>query len=134
MGNMGFLVIVHVDTIDDAKKLAKSRPGRSQTPVDNARVVGVFRMPSRDEPVCAGLSGCKATGWKRMSPDGHMVHACGHRNRDYRQRLAGHAGGLLDTYGINLLARDHTPRLFRNPVGWDREDGVARGSSSVVEY
>lgn len=89
--------------------------------IDGGRVVGVFRMPPRDEPVCTGLSGgCKGAGWRRHAR-GYMVHACGLRNRDYRDQLIGHAGGLLDTYGINLLPRDRTPQVFRNPEGWDRK-------------
>lgn len=130
MVGMGFLVIVHVNSIDDARAFVRG----AQDVADTARTVGVFRMPPRDEEVCMGLSGCKATGWKRLSPEGHMVHACGRRNRDYRQRLAEHAGGLLDTYGINLLPREHTPALFRNPEGWDRRKGVARSESRVIDY
>lgn len=130
MVGMGYLVIVHVDTIDDARALRKD----VQDVTDTGRVVGVFRMPPRSETVCAGLSGCKATGWKRLFPEGHMVHACGYRNRDYRERLAGHAGGLLDIYGINLMPREHTPALFRNPEGWDRRKGVVKPENRAVDY
>lgn len=119
MSGMGYLVIVYVDDIDDAKAIVKG----AQDVAETARVVGLFRMPPRDERVCAGSSGCKESGWKRVIPDGHMVHSCGYRNRNWRENLAGHAGGLLDTYGINLLPRDRTPALFRNPEGWDRKRG-----------
>lgn len=114
---MGYLVITHVKTIEQARIIKSATPEG----MEGARVVGVFRMPTRDEPVCMGLSsGCKAEGWTRH-PRGHMVHACGYRNRNYRDQLGGHAGGLLDTYGINLLPRDKTPAIFRNPIGYDRK-------------
>lgn len=127
MTGMGYLVITYVKTIDAARVMLNNMPDVGGDTFKGARVVGVFRMPTRDEIVCAGASRCKEVGWKRLHPEGHMVHACGHRNAHYRDQLAGHAGGLLDTYGINLLPRDRTPVVFRNPEGWDRPSGKRRG-------
>lgn len=122
MSGMGFLVIVHVKDTDAINDLTQAVEGD----VEGARVVGLFRFPDRDEIVCKGLSGCKQEGWTRAWPNGHMVHACGHRNRNYRQQLAGHAGGFLDTYGVNLLPRDDTPPIFRNPESYDTHPAVVK--------
>lgn len=109
---MGYLVITHVETIEEANILVNS-----QTPAASARVAGVYRMPDRDEPVCPGASGgCKEVGWTR-SRRGHMVHTCGLRNPRYRDWIA---NSLLDMFGINLLPRNKTQRVFQNPQGWGR--------------
>jgi hypothetical protein len=114
MTGMGYLVITYVETIDQARAMTKAIPEG----VDGARIAGVYRMPSHDEPVCMGLSGgCKAVGWTRH-PRGYMVHACGLRNPNYRDTLA---VSLMDNFGINLLLRDRTPKVFRNPKGWDKK-------------
>jgi hypothetical protein len=47
-----------------------------------------------------------------------MVHTCGLRNRNYREQLA---VSIMDNFGINLMPRDRTPGVFRNPAGWDRK-------------
>jgi len=113
MVRMGYLVITYVETIDNARLMLNKMPEA----IDDARVVGVYRMPDRDEPVCPGVSGgCKATAWTRH-PRGYMVHACGLRTVNYRDHLA---TSIMDNFGINLMSRESTPRVFRNPEGWDR--------------
>lgn len=115
---MGYLVVTYVDSIDAARVMTNSVPEVGGV-FENARVVGVYRMPHRDEPVCPGSSGgCKAEGWTRVPRRGYMAHSCGLRNRDYRQTLS---RGLMDTFGINLLPRNKTPKIFRNPETWDRK-------------
>lgn len=114
---MGYLVIAHVKNIDAARVMASRLPDVGGA-FEGARVVGVYRMPDRDEDVCPGISGgCREAGWKR-SRRGHMVHACGLRNRGYRAKIA---ISLMDWFGINLLPRDRTPGVFRNPEGWDKK-------------
>lgn len=116
MMGMGYLVIMHVKTILEAKILISAVPNVGD-PVPSARAVGVYRMPDRDEPVCTGLSGgCKVVGWRRHVR-GHMVHLCGLRNQSYREQLA---VAIMDWFGINLMPRERTPKVFRNPPGWDR--------------
>lgn len=109
--------MMHVKTIEEARILLNAMPNVGD-PVPSARAVGVYRMPARNEPVCVGLSGgCKMVGWRRHAT-GHMVHLCGKRNRDYRAQLA---VAIMDWFGINLMPRDRTPDVFRNPEGWDRK-------------
>jgi hypothetical protein len=114
---MGYLVVVHVTSIDQARVI---RAG-VQEAVDGAKTVGVYRYPGADDPVCPGRTGgCKADGWTRAHPEGHMVHACGRRQRYAGSIRATIRGALLDLLGINLLPRSDTPATFRNPEGWDR--------------
>lgn len=129
MANMGFLLIVHVKDSDAIHDVTQA----VENDVEGARVVGLFRFPERNEPVCRGTSGCKQEGWTRAWPDGHMVHACGYRNRSFRQQLAGHAGGFLDTYGLNLLPRDDTPTVFRNPESHDAHPAVVKYRRRVLD-
>lgn len=117
---MGYLVITHVEKLSEARHLIAATPGgiEHEDAIQSARVVGVYRMPDRDEPVCMGISGgCRESGWKRLRR-GYMVHACGLRNRGYRAKIA---ISLMDWFGINLLPRDRTPGVFRNPEGWDKK-------------
>ena len=114
---MGYLVITHVKTIDAARVMMANIPDVGGA-FEGARVVGVYRMPDRDEPVCTGISGgCREGGWKRTRR-GHMVHACGLRNQGYREKMA---IAIMDWFGINLMPRERTPSVFRNPLGWDRK-------------
>jgi hypothetical protein len=118
IATMGYLVIAHVKTIDAARVMMNNLPEVGGTAFEDARVVGVYRMPDRDENVCPGASGgCKATAWTRHRR-GYMVHACGLRQRDYRSKLA---IAIMDWFGINLMPRERTPSVFRNPEGWDRK-------------
>lgn len=112
---MGYLVITHVETIDHARVMLGAIPEA----IEGARVVGVYRMPARDEPVCPGSTGgCKQQGWTRHDPRGYMVHACGLRNRNYRDLIS---ISLMGQFGINLMPRDKTPRIFQNPKGYDKK-------------
>ena len=115
---MGYLVITHVKTIDEARIFMNAIPNVGD-PIASSRVVGVYHMPERDEPVCPGISGgCKEAGWRRLFPRGYMAHACGLRNSGYRRKIA---VSLMDTFGINLMPREKTPGVFRNPKGYDRK-------------
>jgi hypothetical protein len=78
-----------------------------------SRVVGMYELTDRKAPTCPGLT-CRAFGWTRHRR-GYMVHACGKRRRGWRGRLS---VALMDVLGVNLLPRDDTPALFRNPEGW----------------
>lgn len=116
MAPMGYLVITHVKTIDEARTFINAIPNVGD-PIASSRIVGVYRMPERDEPVCPGVSGgCKEQGWRRLRR-GYMAHACGLRNRGYRGKIA---IAMMDWFGVNLLPRGRTPRVFRNPEGWDQ--------------
>lgn len=106
---MGYLVIIHVVDIDQARVIKNGVPAG----VDGAKAVGVYRYPDRSEEVCPGfLGGCKETSWTR-DPRGYMVHACGRRRRGIRAALR---GALFDYLGYNLMKRDETPAAFANPV------------------
>jgi hypothetical protein len=114
---MGYLVITHVKTIDEARIFMNAIPNVGD-PIASSRVVGVYRMPDRDESVCTGISGgCREQGWRRMRA-GHMAHACGLRNRGYRAKIS---TAMMDWFGINLMPRERTPAVFRNPEGWDKK-------------
>lgn len=114
---MGYLVITYVEDIKAARVMMTNLPDVGGA-FEGTRVVGVYHMPPRDEPVCMGQSGgCKEAGWKRLRR-GYMAHACGLRNQGYRTQIA---ITIMDLFGINLMPRSRTPRLFRNPEGWDKK-------------
>jgi hypothetical protein len=85
------------------------------------KVVGLYRFPSSKDVECPGWT-CPHTtnkryGYGRHPKFGHIVHGgCNKREHGFRDRLH---RILLDTFGINLLPRDATPRIFRNPEGYD---------------
>lgn len=109
---MPFLAIVYVRDADDAHTLVNELPA--------GRLAGLYRMPAKDVKLCR--VGCRHEGWSRHIPGGWMKHGCGLRNRKWWKNLA---GIFLDTFGINLLKRDDTPRLFRNPEGWDLPENLS---------
>jgi hypothetical protein len=79
------------------------------------RLVGMYRFPKRDVKLCRGFTGgCRHQSWTRHKW-GHWVHACGLRTPDWWKRIG---MSLIDSFGINLLRRDHTPRVFQNPEQW----------------
>lgn len=108
---MPFLAVVYVR---DAEQLEQFQE------VDHeGRVVGIYRFPKRDVKLCRGFSGgCRHTTWTRHRL-GHFVHACGLRVPDWWRRIR---GTMLDMFGANLLPRDETPALFRNPDTWDLDE------------
>jgi len=109
---MGFVVMVYVtdrDALLSATELIEDHMH------DDARVVGVFRYPTRRELTCRGfcMDG-KMSPWTR-DPFGFMKCAvCGSRHRQTRSRLI---GALFDFLGANLY--NHTaPAAFRTPEGY----------------
>ena len=108
--------MIHVRDMDAARVVR----GGVETAVDGARTVGVYAYPGKDDEVCPGFSGgCKGQSWRRLHPEGYMVHTCGRRQRIPGGLRALIRGTLLDLLGINYLPRDATPAAFRNPPGWD---------------
>lgn len=109
---MPFVAVVYVSTAEQWRRL--------KAVVDDAdvgRMAGLYPMGKRDEPTCNGSCTPKNPGWGRDPKMGHLVHGpCKRRHRDWRRRIA---VTLMDTFGINLMPRDETPTLFRNPKGWD---------------
>lgn len=105
---MPFLAVVYVADDEAAQQfLETDQPGR---------IVGIYRFPKRDVKLCRGFTGgCRRTTWTRHRL-GHYVHACGLRSPRWWKQLA---GVFLDTFGMNLLEREETPKLFRNPEGYE---------------
>lgn len=80
------------------------------------RVVGMYRFPKRDVKLCRGFTnGCRRQAWTRHKL-GHYVHACQLRIPQWWQHLA---MSFIDSFGINLLPRESTPRIFQNPAQWE---------------
>lgn len=112
---MPFIAIVHVTTPDQARAIRERYSSG-----DTGRVVGIYSFPSVDamapDNTCSGF--CRAGGaWKRHPTNGHMIHVCGKRHREWRNRLK---VILMDTFGINMMKRESTPRVFQNPEGYGR--------------
>lgn len=83
---------------------------------NTGRVVGLYRFPKRDVKLCRGFSnGCRQQAWTRHRL-GHYVHACNLRTRNWWQTLS---TSLIDRFGINLLPRENTPKIFQNPAEWE---------------
>lgn len=105
---MPLLAVVYVRDADELERFQEADHG--------GRVVGIYRFPKRDVKLCRGFQGgCRHTAWTRHRL-GHYVHACGLRNPQWWRQIA---GTFLDKFGFNLLPRDETPALFRNPAGLD---------------
>jgi hypothetical protein len=112
---MPYLVIVYAKNRKAAEAVYNANHPEDGT---THRVVAVYAFPTRDEELsthtpCAGF-GHKTMSWTRSLVGGFMTCQCGGRHPQWRRRVA---GGLLDHLGFNLLHRDQTPKLFRNPGG-----------------
>lgn len=108
---MPFVAMVYVTTSDQARAIRERYASG-----DAGRIVGIYELPIQGSaPTCSGF--CKAGGaYTRHPRNGHMVHACGRRHRDWRKRIR---LTLFDMFGRNRLPRDVTPALFQNPEGWN---------------
>jgi hypothetical protein len=105
---MPFLAVVWLRDDDETREfLDESGTGR---------VVGVYRFPKRDVKLCRGFStGCRRTNWTRHRW-GHYVHECNLRSNQWWKQLT---VSMIDRFGINLLPREDTPRIFQNPAEWE---------------
>jgi hypothetical protein len=112
---MPYLVIVYAKN----RKAAETVYNANHPDDSNARrVIAAYAFPTREEETevhapCAGF-GHKTMAWTRSLLGGYMTCQCGGRHPQWRRRVS---GGLLDGLGFNLLRRDKTPALFRNPEG-----------------
>lgn len=105
---MPYLAVVYLSDDEKAKEYMNEE--------SVGRLVGLYRFPKRDVKLCRGFSGgCRHQSWKQHKW-GHWVHACGLRTPDWWKRLA---MSLIQTFGINLLPRSVTPRVFQNPEQWE---------------
>lgn len=108
---MPFVVMIYATTPQDARNIRE----RYQDS-DVGRAVGIYAIPKANtEPTCPGY--CKDGGgaWTRHPHRGNIVHACGKRKRGWRRSIG---KTLFDMFGLNLMHRDDTPAMFRNPEGW----------------
>lgn len=114
---MPYVVIVYAPDRATANHLTEAIDNNA----DGARPVGLYRFPSSKDVECPGWR-CphvtnKRYGYGRDARYAHIVHgACGRREKGFRARVS---KILMDTFGINLLPRDTTPAVFRNPEGYD---------------
>jgi len=118
---MPYVVIVYAPDRATADAIVEEHAYRPRPPGSVGQTVGLYRFPSSKDVECPGWR-CPHTvnkryGYGRHPKFGHIVHGgCNKRERGFRDRLH---RILLDTFGVNLLPRDTTPRVFRNPEGYD---------------
>jgi hypothetical protein len=119
---MPFIVMVYAPDIDAAQDIMRVIEHHQLAQRKKTPIVGVYRFPSKNEAECPGFR-CpqhrdeNAFGWGRHHTGQHIVHgACQRRRKGFRARLK---VALMDLFGINLLPRDVTPTIFRNPTGYD---------------
>lgn len=113
---MAFIALVFARDRKAADKLQRVVPPDGYEDNGGYKIVALFHMPAmKVTPTCNGFCTRGTSGWGRAIPEGHMVHTCGKRHRDWRKRIF---GSLFDTLGINLLPRADTPALFQNPDTW----------------
>lgn len=117
---MPYIAIVYVSTEHQARQIQQRYAGG-----DAGRIVGLYEMPAKGDSECPG-GNCPAArhekmfGWGRHKDKGYIVHGnCQRRRKGFRSRIR---LVLLDTFGINLLPREATPALFRNPTNYDKPD------------
>lgn len=117
---MPLISIVFTTRPDQYRRLAAVIEGG-----DVGTMVGTYRFPSKTEAECPGFScpqhrGENVFGWGRHHTNQHITHgACQRRRPGFRRRLK---VALMDLFGVNLLARDNTPAIFRNPTGYDHPE------------
>jgi hypothetical protein len=105
---MPFLAVVYLSDEEKAKEFIEEE--------SVGHLVGMYRFPKRDVKLCRGFNGgCRHQSWTRHKW-GHWVHACNLRTPDWWKQLS---MTFIDKFGINLLRRDHTPRVFQNPEQWE---------------
>lgn len=118
---MPFLAVVWLKDEEEASEFITTMADDADVAVVG-RLAGLYRFPKRDVKLCRTSSGgCRHTTWTRHRL-GHMVHGCGLRNPRWWKMLS---GVFLDLLGVNLLPRDETPGLFRNPEGWDAPENAS---------
>jgi hypothetical protein len=109
---MGFVVMIYA-----TNELQAVRIVDRYADGDAGAVVGMYEMGRKSDATCSGnCSRNRTAGWSRHPKKGYMMHSCGKRHRDWRKRIA---TTLMDIFGVNLLRRESTPGIFRNPNGWD---------------
>jgi hypothetical protein len=104
---MPFLIILVADDQETLKQLTNRENIKSS-------MAGVYSYP--DNPsTCSGWCGKskKVSGWGRKPDKGFIVHDCGKRHKDWRQRVT---ATLFDNLGRNLLKWPH--HHFKNPETW----------------
>lgn len=82
---------------------------------DGGRVVGLYPIPDKDGPTCTCLR-TRKSGWTRNFKTGWMVcDVCGHPAKHERTNIGVR---MFSALGRNLMKRERTPLIFRNPEGW----------------
>jgi hypothetical protein len=108
---MPFVAMIYVTTPDQARQIRERYSSG-----DAGRIVGIYALPvAGSTPTCTGFCKDGGSAFTRDHKNGHMVHACGRRHRDWRKRIR---LTFFDMFGRNRLPRDVTPAMFQNPEGW----------------
>lgn len=124
---MPYLVMVYAPDDHAANQAMGAINLMSNYDTQPPRVVGLYDFPARAEVECPGFtcpeqrrSGDNNFGYGRHHTGQHIVHgACQRRRKGFRRRVA---LALMDLFGVNLLPREITPGLFKNPTNYDRPD------------
>jgi hypothetical protein len=111
--SMPYIVVVMADDMDAAKEILKEY--HPQTGPMNQTVMGLWKVPDKDAPVCRGRCG-SGQSWTRHT-NGYMVHGCGKR-MPHTLNIRNFARGMFDRFGKNLLNRRLTTVDFQNPEGY----------------
>lgn len=82
---------------------------------DDARIVGLYPIPDRDGPWCSCLR-TRKHGWSRHPKTGWMV--CDVCSRPASHERTNIGTRMFTALGRNLMKRERTPLIFRNPQGW----------------
>lgn len=109
---MGYLVLVYASDQEAANIVRR----RART--EKSKPVGIYRFPSPDDAPHPPCTGMPHRGWTRDQAGGFMRCECGGRHPRWRSRFV---GALLDNLGYNLMPRDKTSKLFRNPKTHGRD-------------
>lgn len=113
---MPYVVVIYAGNRERAQRIVDRYSAG-----DAGTVAGLYRFPSSKDVECPGWR-CehvenKRYGYGRHPRYGHIVHGgCHRRERGFRERVH---RVLMDLFGINMLPRDATPKVFRNPDGYD---------------